>query len=222
VRAALIALAIALAAAAPVFEPQREAAGRVVAAAAARAREHRRPRRRRRALEAQLPALAGALAAQVRAGRSVAQALTALAADAAPPVDEGLRRAAELVRLGTRPEDALRALEAGPDVALLAAAVRLHARAGGDLALLLETLAETLYERAAQRRAAEAATAQARYTARMVSAMPLLGLLTLRWADPDALALLLRSPIGWAALAASALLTLAGQRLIARIAAAAA
>jgi tight adherence protein B len=102
-------------------------------------------------------------------------------------------------------------------VAYLAAAVRLHTRSGGDLALLLERTAELLHERASQRRAAEVATAQARATGRIVTGMPALGLVSLYVADRPGLDLLVRSPLGWLALAVSAGLAALGHMLIVRM-----
>jgi Flp pilus assembly protein TadB len=48
---------------------------------------------------------------------------------------------------------------AAPDASVLASAVAVQLRVGGDLATLLDGLAEALVERDAQRRAAEVATA---------------------------------------------------------------
>ena len=121
--------------------------------------------------------------------------------------------------LGTPAADALAALGQGRDVAYLAAAVRLHTRSGGDLALLLERTAELLHERAAQRRAAEVATAQARATGRIVTAMPALGVAALYVADRSGFGLLVRSPLGWLALLVSAGLAALGHLLIVRISA---
>jgi hypothetical protein len=124
-----------------------------------------------------------------------------------------------LVALGAAPADALADLADGEDADLVAAAVALQHRAGGDLARLLDGLADAMIRREEARRAAAVATAQARATGAMVTALPALGLLALRAADPAAFALLLSSPLGWAALTASAALALAGHVLIRRLAA---
>ena len=54
---------------------------------------------------------------------------------------------------------------------------------------------------------------------RLVSAMPLVAMAALWLLDRPALTALLASPLGWAALACSAVLVLAGHLLIGRIAA---
>jgi tight adherence protein B len=175
-------------------------------------------RRRDRIAPEQLATVVEILAAHVRAGRSLRQALTDAVADLPEPAAGRVAAAAADAALGARPGDALSALGDSDDVAYLAAAVRLHTRSGGDLALLLERTAELLHERAAQRRAAEVATAQARATGRIVSGMPALGVASLYLADRPGFELLVRSPLGWVALAASAGMAALGHALIARIA----
>jgi len=166
---------------------------------------------------AQLALVVEILAAHVRAGRSLSQALADAVEDAPEPIDAYVGAAAAAAGLGTPVADALGMLGDSPDVEYLVAAVRLQIRAGGDLALLLERTAELLHERRAQRRAAEVATAQARATGRTVSGMPALGVAALYLADRPGFDLLVRSPIGWAALAMSAGLAALGHVLIRRL-----
>jgi tight adherence protein B len=176
-------------------------------------------RRAGRAAAGQLAVAVEILAAHVRAGRSLRQALADAGSDLAEPMAGRVAAAAAAAALGTPPADALAALGEGSEVAYLAAAVRLHTRSGGDLALLLERTAELLHERAAQRRAAEVATAQARATGRIVTAMPALGVAALYVADRSGFDLLVRSPLGWLALLLSAGMAALGHVLIMRISA---
>ena len=178
---------------------------------------HRARRQAERASATQLAAVVEILAAHVRAGRSLRQALADAAQDLPEPAACRVAAAAADAALGTPAADALAALGASSDVAYLAAAVRLHTRAGGDLALLLERTAELLHERAAQRRAAEVATAQARATGRIVTAMPALGVAALYVADRSGFDLLVHSPLGWLALLVSAGMAALGHVLIMRI-----
>jgi tight adherence protein B len=101
-------------------------------------------------------------------------------------------------------------------------AVGAQLRAGGDLAALLDGLSEALVEREAQRRTAAMLTAQARATARMVAAMPAVAVCALAVLDRSAFSALVGSPLGLAALAVSAVLTLLGLSLVRRLAAVAA
>jgi tight adherence protein B len=208
--AALLALAAARDATPPGWER--------IAAAGRAALARRSDCRRRRALSEQLPSAVAVLAAHVEAGRSLAQAIGACDADLPEPIDAAMRRAGDRVALGAAPADALADLADGEDADLVVAAIALQHRAGGNLARLLDGLAEAIIRREEGRRAAAVATAQARATGAMVTALPALGLLALRAADPAAFALLLSSPLGWAALTASAALALAGHLLIRRLA----
>ena len=175
-------------------------------------------RRRHRAVSDQLHLFAAELAAHVRAGRTLAQALADVADDLPEPIGSAVRDADTAVRLGAPPAEAL-ALVGGDGSAVLAAAVGAQLRAGGDLAALLDGLSEALVEHEAQRRAAATLTAQARATARMVSAMPLVAVAGLALLDAPAFSALVGSPIGVAALAVSASLAAAGLWLVRRLAA---
>ena len=175
-------------------------------------------RRLARRLDDQLPLAAAELAAHVRAGRSLAQAIDGCALDLPQPLGSRMTAASAAVALGEPAAEAILALGSGDEVRLIAAAVALQARVGGDLAQVLDRMSATLLERRAQRRAATVATAQARATARMVSWLPAAGLAALYLVDRPALSGLIASPVGWAALAVSAGLTAAAHLAIRRIA----
>jgi tight adherence protein B len=174
-------------------------------------------RRTERLSATQLAVVVEILAAHVRAGRSLRHALADAVADLPEPAAGRVAAAAADAALGAPAADALGALGETSDVAYLAAAVRLHTRSGGDLALLLERTAELLHERAGQRRAAEVAMAQARATGRIVTAMPALGVAALFVADRPGFDLLVRSPLGWVALLVSAGMAALGHALIVRL-----
>jgi tight adherence protein B len=171
----------------------------------------------RRSASRQLHLALGELAAHLRAGRSLAQAVADVADDMPQPIRGSLNGAADAIALGTAPAVALGRL-GGEDATLLGAAIAVQARAGGDLASLLDDLADALVEREAQRRMADVATAQARATARMVAWMPPGALMSLWLIDRGAVRLLLVSPLGWCAMMLSAALTVAGFLLIRRLA----
>jgi len=174
--------------------------------------------RRERAMAGQMHLVAVELAAHVRAGRTLAQAIGDVTEDMPEPARSELAVAAAAIRLGMPPIEALTGLRGGPDASVLASAVAVQLRVGGDLATLLDGLAEALVERDAQRRAAEVATAQARATARMVAAMPLVSVLGLGLIDSSAMAALLASPLGLGSLAVSAAATAAGLAVIGKLA----
>jgi tight adherence protein B len=165
-----------------------------------------RDRRRRRLAGRQLHLVLGELAAHLRAGRALSQAIADVASDMPDPIRTALAGVVGSVALGTSPGVALSGLGLGEDATLLAAAITVQSRTGGDLAMLLDDLADVLVER------------EARATARMVAGMPAAAVLLLWLIDRDAVRLLLSSPIGWGALVVSAALTLAGFLLIRRLA----
>ncbi len=175
-------------------------------------------RRTARRLRAQLPLVVSVLAAYVRAGRSLRQAVADAAGEVPEPSARALRDAAAAIALGASPAEALGALGADTDVTHLRAVVEMQTRAGGDLALLLDRFADVLRGREELRRAAAVATAQARATGRMVTAMPVFGVAALWLLDRPGFMLVVGSPLGWAALVLSVVLAALGHVLIARIA----
>jgi len=179
----------------------------------------RAARRRKQLLTAQMHMVAAELAAHVAAGRTLAQAVGDVADELPEPAAGALREVDAALALGMPAGEALARLGGGDDGAALIAAVAMQLRVGGDLGALLAGMSEALLERDALRRGVEVATAQSRATARMVAAMPPLAVGGLWLIDRPALMALLSSPIGLAALAASAGLTAAGLALIGRIAA---
>lgn len=185
---------------------------------AARVRAWIAARRAARRLRAQLPLVVSVLAAYVRAGRSLRQAVADAAGEAPEPSAGALRDAARAIALGASPAEALSALGAETDVAHLRAVVEMQTRAGGDLALLLDRFADVLRGREELRRAAAVATAQARATGRMVTAMPAFGVAALWLVDRPGFMLVVGSLLGWAALVLSIVLAALGHVLIARIA----
>ena len=173
---------------------------------------------RERAVASQMHLLAAELAAHLRAGRTLAQAIADVAEELPQPAADAVLRAAAAVAVGVPAGEALEGVGGGADGALLAAAVSVQLRVGGDLATLLDGIADALIERAEQRRAAEVATAQSRATARTVAALPAAAVLMLALVDGSAFAALVRSPLGLAALLASALLTAVGLAMVRRLA----
>jgi tight adherence protein B len=176
-------------------------------------------RRDARLRSSQLPVVVSVLAAYVRAGRSLRQAVADAAGDVPEPSAPSLRTAAAAIALGASPAEALAALGDDADVIHLRAVVEMQARTGGDLVLLLDRMADVLRSREALRRAAAVATAQARATGRMVTAMPAFGIVALWLLDRPGFGLVVGSAVGWAAIVASAVLAGVGHVLIRQIAA---
>jgi tight adherence protein B len=155
--------------------------------------------RRRAAVAQQAPGIARALADALAGGHSVRGALTAAAygGGVGGPAGEELRATAAALDLGERTDDVLRdfARRVGPGPCdTLVAAVLLQRDAGGDLAGLLRSLAAALETRARVIAEARSATAQARFTALLVTGLPLVGLAVGELAHPGLLLALVSVP----------------------------
>jgi len=116
-------------------------------------------RRRRLRAAADLPLAADLLAAALRAGAPVDQAMVAVADALAGPLGSRLSRVARALRLGAEPAEAWRHLDAVPGGERLAAAAIRSAASGAALAGAATRLADDL--RAGRSAAAEAAARRA-------------------------------------------------------------
>ncbi|MBL6633400.1 MAG: type II secretion system F family protein [Thermoleophilia bacterium] len=169
-----------------------------------------------------MPAVAQMLAGAVAAGLSLRQALIRAARDTPDPLGAELRQAASEMELGARVDDALAAMAArlpDPDLGLLVTAILVQRRTGGDLARALRDMSGRLEERARLARELRGATAQARATAWMVAALPVMGAALAEAAAPGLIARTASSPAGIAVLVASVGLQALGILIIRRIAA---
>jgi tight adherence protein B len=170
-----------------------------------------RRRRWRRAFAAGAAAAARALADALSAGHSVRGAIGVAGRHGGVPEPAGgeLRRAAAALAVGERTDAALETLRrraADPGWDTIVAAVLLQREAGGDLAGLLRSTAGALEDAARVRADAASATAQARFTAKLVAALPLIAAGLGELAAPGSLATIAGRPATAApALAAFAL-----------------
>lgn len=140
-----------------------------------------------RRVDAGAAELALALASALAAGHSVRGALLASGGSLPSPLAGEMRRVAVDITLGRTVEEALAALRcrtSSPRLESLTGAIELHRRCGGDLVLLMRELAGAFRARDLAHRDARAATAQARFTAGIVAAMPLVAGLLAELASP--------------------------------------
>jgi tight adherence protein B len=135
--------------------------------------------RSRRALVArrdeQLADAIGAMTAAVRSGMSVAQAVAYAMEESEPPVRDDLARMVADVDVGVPLADAIDAWAlraASEDAQLVAGALDLHRRSGGDLPAVLDQVAATIRERVAVGREIRALTAQARLSGWILGILP--------------------------------------------------
>ena len=134
-------------------------------------------RRRLEAFERQLPEAIDLMASSLRAGSTLGQAIDAIVREMDAPLSSELKRVQREVELGVPLVDALRQLYERlktNDVLLLASAVGIQHRVGGDLSPILTGLSHTIRERQRIRGEINVLTAQARYSALIVGALPIL------------------------------------------------
>jgi tight adherence protein B len=150
------------------------AAGVAVIAPAVVAR--RRAARRRAELDDQLADAVASMAAGLRAGLSLSQAIGFAGDEGRPPLSTALRAIVDRTSLGMRLTDALDewcAADGGADVRLVRSVLRLHRRSGGDLPAVLDRLAATLRDRRSAAREVRSLTAQARLSGAILGLLPL-------------------------------------------------
>lgn len=130
---------------------------------------------RRNKFVRQLPDALAALASALRAGRSLGQAVDALARDMPSPMGRELRKISAEVRLGRKLADALdEAAErmGSRDFRWAVLAMQIQAEVGGNLAELLDRVGETMRARARLKGDVKALTAEGRASAMMLVVMP--------------------------------------------------
>lgn len=174
-------------------------------------REHRR-RQVRRLRQDAVAEVVFALAAELRAGRTPAQAIAG-AASSSGVLRHELTLAARAVRAGVPAAEPLRTLAtvAGCEaMAAVGAVWQVTERAGGAVADVLDRLGRTLDADAADRRSLEALLAGPRASMMLLAGLPALGLAMAQSAGARPIHLLLHRPLGWALLAGAAVLETVG------------
>ena len=154
--------------------------------------------RRRRRLAAALPGAVEQIAAELRGGGTVGEGIRHLAGGSGPLAPE-LRRVAARSDLGLGLGEALAAWpdESGvPDVRAVAGALTVAATVGGRSAAALDALAASLRDRLGATAEARSLSAQARLSAVVVGAAPLVYLLFSVMVDPATLGVLLGTGFG--------------------------
>jgi tight adherence protein B len=177
-------------------------------------------RRRQAQLLRQLPDAMQALAALLKAGHSLGQAMTALAETQPRPLRDEWRLLLRRLRMGERPDtvfDQLPARVEAPEAKMFATTIRVALDLGGSVAEALENLASSTRRRLEMQQRIQALTAQGRLQGAIVGSLPLVMLAVLTAMDREAMKLLWTSATGWAALGLLAALEVSGFVMIRRI-----
>ncbi|WP_068981851.1 type II secretion system F family protein [Leifsonia xyli] len=157
-----------------------------------------------------------ALGVLLEAGVAPESAWGYLAEDSSHPA---IGRVARAVSAGERPGDALAlvSVRAGPAVRTVAAAWQVAEAAGAALSPVLRGAGASLRDRAETAREVEAALSGPRATSRLMTALPLVGLLMAAGLGIDVLGAITGSLIGWGLLVAGVGLTFAGRAWMSRL-----
>jgi tight adherence protein B len=176
--------------------------------------------RRRRALERQLPDIADTIAASLRAGLGVGQALARVAQHQPAPAAQEFALLVREQRLGIALERALEDLAARSDLRdlhMMVATLGIARDLGGGLAEALERLGSSVRRRLAMEDRIRALTAQGRLQAIVMGLLPVALGGVLFVLEPEQMRKLATEPIGWLTIGAVLLLETGGVLLLRRI-----
>lgn len=177
-------------------------------------------RRRSRRFDDQLPDLLLSLAGAMRAGSGVHTALHHIVPHSPAPLSQEFGLILREQRMGVSFEQALANLYTrlpAEGTGLVVSALTIAMRNGGNLAETLERIAATLRARIQLRAKVDALTSQGRLQAWVMAGLPIVLALVLDRLEPQAMALLWHTPVGWIVLATVVVLEVAGVLLIRRI-----
>lgn len=177
-------------------------------------------RRRIDRIELQLPDALLMIAGAAKAGLSLASAVRQVSAELAPPLSQEFQLMQHEQRLGVSFNDALESMTHRvpvQSVSLMVSAMRIAAETGGGLAETLERTAATLRNQHAMELKIRALTAQGKLQAWVVGLLPLFLLWVLTKMEPDAMALLWTTRMGWGVMVAVVIMEFFGVWIIRRI-----
>lgn len=176
--------------------------------------------KRRKTLIRQLPDTLDALVGALRAGMSLQQGLGLLAEQLPTPSSQEFTLVVRKLRMGVAMDDVLAELEtrlASPEYTLLTTSLRIAREVGGNLTESLERLADTMRKKLAMEGKIDALTAQGKLQGLIVGSLPLLLMWVLSEMEPQGMAPLFTTKIGYATLLIIFLLELVGFVLIRKI-----
>jgi tight adherence protein B len=139
-------------------------------------RARRRMARRAEMMQEQLAQAVSVIAAGLRTGLSLPQAISLAADEVGAPLGAKLRGLTDRVSLGVpfpRSLDGWVAEVGVPEARLMAGVLSLQRRTGGDLPVVLDRLARTLRDRQAAAREVRSLTAQARLSGAILGFLPI-------------------------------------------------
>ncbi len=168
----------------------------------------------------QLPDALHVLAGGLRAGTSLTAAIAQLVREAQAPLAQEFDLLLREQRVGVALDQALENMNRRlpmASITLVVSALRIASATGGGLAETLERAAQTLRNTLAMEDKIRALTAQGKLQAMVLGALPLLLVFVVAQLEPEAMALLWSTQIGWATVSLVLLLEIFGIMLIRKI-----
>ncbi len=160
-------------------------------------------KRRFKAFEKQLPDALVMLSGGMRAGASFRIALESVIDAQYPPLNQEFELFLRELRMGMDFDEALLNMTKRlpiPDFILVVSAIRIAREVGGNLGEILDSLASTVRRKQAMEGKIEGLTAQGKMQGIVMSCLPLLLLGVLFFLEPQGMAPLISTPIGYATL----------------------
>ena len=176
--------------------------------------------RRYRKFEEQLPDGLQMISGSMRAGASLNIALESLVKEQQPPLAQEFQLFLREQRIGVDFEDSLAHMEKRvpiPDLSMVISALRINREVGGNLAEVLESLADTLRRKHMMEGKIDSLTAQGKLQGVVMTGLPILLGVLLNFLEPEAMAKLWTTPVGWVVLVIIVVMLGLGYFLISKI-----
>jgi tight adherence protein B len=177
-------------------------------------------KKRLKDFEKQLPDALLMVSGSMRAGASLTVAMESMIKEQKPPLSQEFELMVREQRLGVDFDTAMKHMEERlpmQDFILVVAALRISREVGGNLAEILETLADTLRRKHQMEGKIEALTAQGRMQGLIMTLLPIFLLLILAKMEPESMAPMFNSMMGWATLGVIAVMEVIGYVAIQKI-----
>ncbi len=181
-------------------------------------------KKREQALVEQLPDALEMIVRALRIGQAVDGALKEVGSSFPPPVGIEIRKVYDEIAMGLAFESALRNFEKRfstlPDVKILCSAFIIQRETGGNLTVILDSLAKTIRERFQLKRQAQALSAEGRSSSIILGILPVVFAGVTWLFNPEYISILFTHPLGKTLLIFAIILVAAGfviMRIMSRI-----
>ena len=170
--------------------------------------------------EKQLPDSLLMISGSMRAGAGVNMAIESMVSETPAPLSQEFELLLREMRVGVDFDTALTNMEARlpiQDFVMVVSAMRIAREVGGNLADILESIADTLRKKHVMEGKITALTAQGKIQGLVMTCLPLFLMAALYKMEPEAMAPLFKTPMGWAVLAVIAVMEILGYFFIQKI-----